>query len=173
MTTKFWTSGLAVAAVAAVLAVPAHADDWTVTPLATGGWSAQEQGSAEEPGSYSVKLVYETPDVAFSLGCTMGYGLSIAWDPQTDLNGGILIPVKFSIDGEMLFERDIANNDRRDYSWLERGDASDAATLVYAIWEKDKGTLTIEGGGATSTIPFNESANDYWSEQVLDACGLF
>lgn len=173
MKTRFRIRLAAMTLAVMVPILPVHAEDWRVTPLATDGWSAQEMGNSEEPGSYSVKLVYDTPETLFSLGCSMGYGLNIVWDPKTDLEGGILIPVKFSLDGELLFVRDIANNDRRDYSWLERGDASNAATLVYGIWEIGAGTLTIDGGGASSIIPFDEEANGYWSEEVLDACGLF
>lgn len=168
----FRISGAAFAALTLVSQLPAQAEDWRVTPLAQEGWSAQEQGDAEGAGAYSVKLVYETADVAFSIGCTNGYGLYITWDPMKTLEGGILVPVRFSIDGEVLFERNIANNDRRDYSWLERGDGTQAAALVDAIWETGAGTLTIEGGGASSVIPFDEEANGYWSEEILFACGL-
>ncbi|WP_084420004.1 hypothetical protein [Henriciella litoralis] len=165
-------AGAALAAVSCVSHASAQAGPEKVTPLAVDGWSVIENGEADTDGGYSVYLDYAGADFEFSVGCTLGYGVNVSWKPQAALTGGILVPVTFSINGDALFTHDVANNDRGDYSWLERGESSDAATLVYAIWEKDKGTLTIEGGGASSTIPFNESENGFWSEQVLFACGL-
>ena len=172
MTKASRVSAAALAACMLASQMSAAAEEWRITPLAQEGWSAQEQGEVDGPGAYSVKLVYETADVAFSIGCPDSYGLYITWDPMKALEGGILVPVKFSVDGSLLFERNIANNDRRDYSWLERGDGTQAAALVDMIWETGAGTLTIEGGGATSTIPFDEETNGYWSEEILFACGL-
>ena len=153
-------------------AFAAQAEDWRVTPLAMDGWSVHEQGQAEEPGGYQVKEVYSTGEARFEFGCVSGYGLYVSWDPKKTLEGSILVPVTFSVNGETLFERSIATNDRRDYSWLDRGEGTDADTLVVNIWEQGAGTLTISGGGATSTIPFDEERNDYWSEEILFACGL-
>ncbi len=172
MIRTFRILGAALAASAIALSVQAQAGDWRVTPLAQDGWSAEEKGEADEP-TRSVRLVYQGEDFKFSFGCVLGYGIDVSWMPDRALEGGLLIPVKFSIDGDLLFERDIANNDRKDYAWQERGDATNAASLVYAIWEKGAGTLTIEGGGVTSIVPFDEVKNEYWSEEILFACGLF
>ena len=167
----------AAAAMVAATIMPslsAQAEDWRVSPLSDDGWSLQEQGDADDPASYTIKVVFDGPDFDFSYACVRGIALQIEWLPEQVLEGGILVPVTFSVDGETLLEHTVANNDRMDYSWLDRvtAEPTDADTVVFGIWEAWTGTLTISGGGLTSAVPFNEEQNGGYSEEVLFTCGL-
>ncbi len=138
------------------------------------GWELHQQGDlfADDPATVKVWAVYSDATVKFSIGCTYGSYIDVAWQPGAPLSGGVA-PTSFSIAGKTVAVRQFLtrgpSSAAAEYGWAEQG--GDGLNLVQAMYENWAGALVISGGGVTDTIPFDEEKMGGASELVLFACG--
>lgn len=138
------------------------------------GWELHQQGDlfADDPATVKVWAVYSDAAVKFSIGCTYGSYIDVAWQPSAPLSGGVA-PTSFSIGGKTVAVRQFLTrapgSAPAEYGWAEQG--GEALNLVQAMYENWAGAFVISGGGVTDTIPFDEEKMGGASELVLFACG--
>jgi hypothetical protein len=138
------------------------------------GWELHQQGDlfADDPATVKVWAVYSDGAVKFSIGCTYGSYIDVAWQPSAPLSGGVA-PTSFSIGGKTIAVRQFLTrapgSAPAEYGWAEQG--GEALNLVQAMYENWTGAFVISGGGVTDTIPFDEEKMGGASELVLFACG--
>jgi len=170
------TKTLALVTLVTCAAVASPADAQTTLEkksLGLPGWELHQQGDLfGDPATAKVWVVYADATMKFSIGCTFGSYIDVAWQPSKPLNGGVA-PTSFSVAGKTVATRQFLtrapNSAPAEYGWAEQG--GDALNLVQAIYEKWAGILVISGGGVTDTIPFDEEKMGGASELVLFACG--
>jgi hypothetical protein len=156
--------------VALVACLPASAEDgWKVKPLGVPGWELREKGDwFGNPKGSIVQAVWSQGKARFSIGCSYGHYVDIAWQPSRPFTAGAMVPVTFSVDGKVVATRSFLRRESNDYGWAEP--SGDAVSLVQAMNKKWNGTLVISGGGVSDTIVFDEEKIGGVTEVVLTAC---
>ena len=136
------------------------------TSLGLAGWELYQEGDAFfDPENAVVRATYADAGRTFSIGCTRGSSVDVAWQPGRPLREGAA-EASFRVNGRPVASGGFAE---RGSGWSLEGGA--ALDLVQAMYEDRAGTVVISGGGVTDTIPFDEDKMGGVSELILFACG--
>ena len=143
------------------------------TSLGLAGWELYQEGDAfSDPENALVRATYADAAMKFSIGCTRGSSVDVAWQPGRPLREGAA-ETSFSVNGRPVasggFAERVPGNAPPGPGWSLEGGA--ALDLVQAMYEDWSGTVVISGGGVTDTIPFDEDKMGGVSELILFACG--
>jgi hypothetical protein len=143
------------------------------TLLGLAGWELYQEGDPFfDPENAVVRATYVDAGMKFSIGCTRGSSVDVAWQPGRPLGEGTA-EASFSVNGRPVasrgFPEQVSGNAPPEPGWSLEGGA--ALDLVKAMYEDWTGTVVISGGGVTDTIPFDEDRMGGVSELILFACG--
>lgn len=143
------------------------------TSLGLAGWELYQEGDAFfDPENAVVRTTDFDATTKFSIGCTRGSSVDVAWQPGRPLREGAA-EASFSVNGRPVVSRGfperVPGNAPSGPGWSLEG--GDALGLVQAMYEDWKGTVLISGGGVTDTLPFDEDKMGGISELILFACG--
>ncbi|MBI1254184.1 MAG: hypothetical protein GC196_07565 [Hyphomonas sp.] len=143
------------------------------TLLGLAGWELYQEGDPFfDPENAVVRATYVDAGMKFSIGCTRGSSVDVAWQPGRPLREGAAAD-SFSVNGRPVasrgFPEQVPGNAPPEPGWSLEGGA--ALDLVKAMREDWTGTVVISGGGVTDGIPFDEDRMGGVSELILFACG--
>jgi hypothetical protein len=143
------------------------------TSLGLAGWELYQEGDLFfDPENAVVRATYADAAMKFSIGCTRGSSVDVAWQPGRPLREGAA-ETSFSVNGRPVtsggFAEGAPGNAPPEPGWSLEGGA--ALDLVQAMYEDWAGAVVISGGGVTDTIPFDEDKMGGVSELILFACG--
>ncbi len=141
---------------------------WTTKPLPLKDWSSVERGT---PGSMSWHSYaeYKQGNTYFAFGCAFASELSISWDPGKPLASSTGVETRFSINGKLIATQTLEDpNGGTSFRLAEEEGPS--RIIIEAIAAAGKGTLTVAGGGVTTTIPFDDGKMNNFATSIL-SCG--